>query len=96
MLSNLNTYILDENISIMLTLEDWIDEVIATLHLNPRQTSLALTIFYDDELIHTFSMHVCQGKLHCLTEKQDCLIDIIPNLPISVLIEQIIDNELEV
>lgn len=94
--SNSLANILDENISIMLTSEDWIDKVIAALYLNPRQASLALTIFYDDELMHTFSMHGCHGKLHCLTEKQDYLIDIIPNLPISVLVEQIIDNELEV
>ncbi len=63
---------IDECVAIMLTNDDWEDEALATIYLNPLQPSFALTIFYKSkEPIYSVFAHKCGNSLHLLDYKKE-------------------------
>ena len=62
--------IIDKNSAIHLTAGDWKEKSIATIYINPEEPSLALTVFYGDELLYKAHLHKCNKRsFHFLTEK---------------------------
>lgn len=56
--------VLDKNVVIHLTAKDWKEKSVATIYINPSFPSLALTIFYKEELVFLSHLHNCKGHLH--------------------------------
>jgi hypothetical protein len=56
--------VLDNNVVVHLTASDWKEKSISSIYINPAFPSLALTIFYKDELVFTAHLHKCKGYLH--------------------------------
>lgn len=54
---------LDEPAARKIIANDWYEKSIATVYTNPTQASLALSIFYNQELVYSVSMHRCKGKI---------------------------------
>jgi hypothetical protein len=52
-----------KNIATKITAEDWSEQSICTIYINPNKTSLALTVFYKNELIYSGSLHVCNKEI---------------------------------
>ncbi|WP_125828483.1 HNH endonuclease [Paraferrimonas haliotis] len=53
---------IDECMATKITAADWDQKSSLTIYINPQQPSLALTVFYDRELIFSASLHKCQNK----------------------------------
>lgn len=56
--------VLDENVMIHLTAKDWKEKSIGSIFINPTTPSLALTIFYNDDLVFSSHLHICNGYFH--------------------------------
>jgi hypothetical protein len=56
--------VLDENVMVHLTANDWKEKSIGAIYINPTNPSIALTISYYDELIFSAHLHKHNGYLH--------------------------------
>ncbi|NOW82955.1 hypothetical protein B0H39_000836 [Clostridium beijerinckii] len=63
--------ILDENMAIKETAVDWDKESLCTIYINPKQSSLAYTIFYKNDVIYQANIHKCGDELHFIDDKRD-------------------------
>lgn len=66
--------VLDKPAALKVAKDDWLGKSLATVYINTEQPSLAITIFYDEELIFGVSMHRCKDMLHIMDYKTDELI----------------------
>lgn len=57
--NNSMTNILDSNVALKITTPDWEEKSIASIYINPKQTSLAILISYNQESIYQASIHKC-------------------------------------
>lgn len=53
---------IDECMATKITSSDWDEKSFLSIYINPAQPSLALTVFYDNELIFTAALHKCKNK----------------------------------
>ncbi len=51
-----------------MTANDWEEKSVCTVYINPNQASLALTIFYDSELIYSASLHLCEKNIFIIIQ----------------------------
>jgi len=63
--------ILDKNVVVHLTADDWHQKSIGSIYINPSFPSLALTIFYADDIIFKAHLHKCNGYLHFLCDNYE-------------------------
>lgn len=56
--------IINENYAIKLTSQDWIQDAMCSLYINPKSASLAFTIFYKSDQIYSCSIHKCGNDFH--------------------------------
>lgn len=56
--------VLDNNVAIHLTAKDWKEKSVGCIYINPSSPSLALTIFYNENLVFSSHLHKCNGHLH--------------------------------
>lgn len=61
---NAFSHIIDSNYVKQLTALDWKEKSICSIYINPKQPSLALTIFYNKNTILLGSLHKCGDFLH--------------------------------
>lgn len=59
---------LDSNYAKKLTAPDWKEKSICSIYINPKQPSLALTIFYNKNIILQGSLHKCGDFLHYMCD----------------------------
>lgn len=84
---------LDRNTAIHLTASDWKQKSIASIYINPTFPSLALTLFYGDELLYKAHLHKCKDKhFHFLTEKFEERTPIKKNQSIRTQATEIMQN----
>ena len=61
---------LDRNIATHLTASDWKQKSSGSIYINPAFPSLALLIFYGDELLYKAHLHKCKDKhLHFISDE---------------------------
>ena len=61
---------LDRNTAVHLTASDWKDKSVASIYVNQKFPSVALTLFYGNELLYKAHLHKCNDKsFHFLTDK---------------------------
>ncbi|MEH2453614.1 HNH endonuclease signature motif containing protein [Nostoc sp.] len=51
-----------EGIAVKITDPNWSTDSTCSIYINPNQPSLALIIFFRDEVIYQSNLHLCQGK----------------------------------
>jgi hypothetical protein len=56
--------VLDENVMVHLTANDWKEKSIGSIYINPSTPSIALTISYKNDLVFSSHLHKCNGYLH--------------------------------
>ena len=62
--------VLDKNVATQLTASDWKQKSIGSIYINPAFPSLALTIFYGDEILYKAHLHKCKDNhLHFISDK---------------------------
>ncbi|AFM04794.1 HNH endonuclease [Bernardetia litoralis DSM 6794] len=63
--------VLDKNVMIRLTANDWKEKSISTIYINPSNPSLALTIFYNEKLVFSCHLHKCNTHLHFVCDNYE-------------------------
>ena len=69
--SNAFSHVLDKNVVTRLTVGDWKENSIGTIYINPTFPSLALTVFYKDEVVFSASLHKCGRYLHFVCDNYE-------------------------
>jgi len=62
---------LDKNIATKLTTESWEKDSLCTIFINPNFPSLAVSVFFQHELIYSGHLHLCGDCLHYHSDKFD-------------------------
>ena len=83
--------ILDENVAIRLTTEDWKEKAIASIYINPKVTRITIMIFYDNDILFTGVLHKCNKvHLHFISENYEERVPITKNIGVRSQVTQIV------
>lgn len=63
------SHIFDEPAAKQIAYDDWNSKSSAAVYINPYQPSLAISIFYEKELIYTVSIHRCKNRIRYIDYK---------------------------
>lgn len=63
--------VVDESLLIKANADDWKNESLCTIYINPTKASLAYTIFYKENIVYQASIHKCKGKFHFMDDKNE-------------------------
>lgn len=90
--SNSLSNVLDKNVVVHLTAKDWDERSIASIYINPTNPSIALTIFYNNELIFSSHLHKCNKYLHFMCDNYEERVPIKRNPSIRTQAKEIINK----
>lgn len=60
--------VIDSNVAKKITASNWKQNSICSIYINPSQPSLAITLFYEKEILLTGWLHKCRDSLHFICD----------------------------